>query len=513
MIVDTIGRRSIVFALGLIAVFFAVFVAIFSPVVLNGYFIREDYTFLEYIHVEPQLEKHLVEGRVIEYFLKHVLMSSFIDSSESTKRIRMAAIVGLVLLALVLYSILRRSGFHRDHSLLVCILICTLPPLQILVLFMLILPSIYACALSLLAALVLYVTTDSRDHDKPVYKQPGIIISSLLLLVSLNINQPPAMMFWAAGVILLLGNYEEPRKMYQYAWRQFFVGFSTMALYFIFFVKLLPRLMEVERKSRAGLVGIADIPEKLMLLLSLPLKTALNLWNIKPTATLGVCFFVVICTGLIISAVADRRRNNKSWSAIKYCLIIFMAMLCYLPNIVVASNIYPSHTIVSLSAVLALLFCFGVIRIFMGIVSGFGLSERWNHAVITIVLLLMAVTSSAVAHKQVKRQAELLASELEYVKNAIRSYGTASLYENPRVYLRVPREKAGFLANPYKQFDGQLGTFTTNPEWVVIAEAVVKTALHELRVEHPVNIIIVMPEARFLLAGRSLVIDMTVFPW
>jgi len=385
--------------IGVMLFFSAILFAMYAPVIQKDFFYQND-ELLKTKWGEPAAiwEIFIKEGRFTNAFLMfHVY--SHIRSSESTKIIRLIAIIVMSLFASVMWAILRLSRFRSDHALLVSALICTLPTSQEIFLWIVIIPYIYGALLSSLSALIMFNVIYKERNQGKSHEIIWIFTAIVLLVTSLTIHQTMAMMYWAVGIIVFLSwdNYDFFKKYRRPLVKYFFVGFVSIAIDYVVFIKIVPFIMNFQ-VERSHLVPIHRIPVKLIKFLIIPFNNAINLWNVSPSYIFSIFVIVIIIGGIkidLLKGANDKRHFLVSNYLQKYYLILCLLILSYLPNLIVAEDAFTYRTLLPLASALSVLFCFGLINIveFFKFIPNSSSKSR----TITVLLIVLVIVTAFLA--------------------------------------------------------------------------------------------------------------------
>ncbi len=432
------------FYIGLVLSFAVLFMVVYSPLIQTVYLFGTDYYYFgeEMSHFDI-IFSTIDEGRLVEGIFKDLFINIY-KSLESIKIIRLIGIIGLALLASVIYVHLKKYRVWSDHAFLMSGLICTLPSFQVLVSWSIVSPSIYSAFLSSLSALILFNFIFKENEDRGRKNTLiGYLAPIVLLVTALAINQPPAMMYWTMGVICLLGwdNFDlTAKKNKEFVIKYLSVGFISMMVYYVIFIKIFPIFTEMP-VNRGKLMSILNIPDKIKWFLSFPLTNALNLWNINPGYIFALISFAIICAGIILSLL-QKTKGTKQISTINYLpkiiLIVLLVMLSYLPVLVVAQPAYHNRTMTSLGTAISMLFFFGLINIVDFLKNLNYFSEKSRKTIITILLSILIIAASFMAHNNVDKFAKRHSGEMKYIINTIQDYGVSNLIRTSKIYVRRP---------------------------------------------------------------------------
>ncbi len=205
-----------------ILLFFLLFFAlVYKPIIQGHYFYGDDYM---RIWTSPWVEdtnqsyasySNLIpaEGRPLHLLYNHIIFNKYINSLKSydaANTVRIVGIIGVGLLSYVLFVFFKANKLRTSHAILLSILICTLPPIQVYLGWLISLVDIYSILLSTLSLLILFKAVFKEDSFKKTDVVVAIPISMVLLITSLCIYQPTAVVYWALAIIpITMANNED----------------------------------------------------------------------------------------------------------------------------------------------------------------------------------------------------------------------------------------------------------------------------------------------------------------
>jgi hypothetical protein len=474
--------KSNVLIHSLILFFFLLFFAlVYKPILQGHYFYRDDYlriwtspwvkntnqTFVSYAHLMPG------EGRPLNLLLNHVIFNKYINSLksyEAANTVRIIGIIGVGLLAYVLYLIFKANRFRTDHAILLSILICTLPPFQVYLGWIICLVDIYSVLLSALSFLVLFKTVFKEDRVKKANVVIAVTISIILFVASLCIYQPTATTYWALAIIplIMIKNEDLTKKWHLPFIIYFSTGFVSMIIYFSI-IKIFNLLLNINFQGRGSLIhGAVNIYHRLIWFINYPLYKALSLWIII-YCTKEVKLFVsmVILSGIlyglsrtVLQVTVEKKGLHLLLNLLcKYLLIIVVILLSYTAHLAtVGSTAYYANgvtynaeaafrTLAALEIVVLLLFYWGLMNTAEFIKTVLNLSADLQNKIVTIGLVILTVVVSLLANHNVDKYfVKHNTNEFRYVKDIIQRYGVSKLSNNSIIYINsasMPRIKGG----------------------------------------------------------------------
>lgn len=346
---------KLILYIGITLFFSAILLLVYAPVIQEDLFYKEDrnQSLGHAGDLSNIMDVAIKEGRYGYAYLLYHLMGHT-RSSGSTKVMRLFGILGTALFASVIWTILRRCRFRADHALLISALICTLPTIQLYIVWIVITSYIVSALLSSLSALIMInIIYEEKTNDRR-HETIKTITAITLFVASLTIHQTTAMMYWTAGLIAFLtwDNYDFLNKYKSSLVKYFFVGFVSIAIYYVVCIKIIPLAMNFS-VARSDFVSVNEIPVKLIKVIIIPFNNAANLWNVEPTFTLAFFIILFIICGIRVSSLHELKETKQSPTSNyfqKYYLILCLLILSYLPNLIVAEHAYTYRTLISLAA-------------------------------------------------------------------------------------------------------------------------------------------------------------------
>ena len=270
------GRASVS---GLLAAgfFLAVFLACFASVLSADYGYREDYTRLAdepYAHIEGMVR----EGRPINALLWWISLQAARDV-ERLRYVRLAAVLGVALVAWGLFRTLAAAGRSRYASACVAVIAGAALPFQV-----------YAgwatCAFFPLAALAAWLAfaLGERGFDAPCRRSRRRAAAGavLALLAAFAVYQPAAMFFWVFAAAALLKPDTASRDVLRRLGWHCAIALAGMLAGFAMYRLCL--FLVPGGHVRTGLVQ--DLPAKAVWFLSLYLPNAVNFFLPSPSHSL-----------------------------------------------------------------------------------------------------------------------------------------------------------------------------------------------------------------------------------
>ena len=246
-----------------IAWYLTIFLVCYSSVWTNNFAISDDYPDFFFGTSGTHPEKRIIEGRPL-YALIGYLFTWLATDLEDLRWIRFLGVVGIAALAWSLFRALAYAGHSRFQSFCMGAIVGCSLPFQLSAAWATIAPWPYAAAISGLSTLLADRAFDEHCRGRKLALAAGAVF---FLLVALAIYQPIAMFFWVFAAILLLkpesGSVGSDMAFRRFAWYCAIFVFG-IALGLVTY-KLGPAIYpDSHYSSRGGLIGISDIPERIL---------------------------------------------------------------------------------------------------------------------------------------------------------------------------------------------------------------------------------------------------------
>jgi hypothetical protein len=345
----------------------AIFVA-FLPVLIVPYGFLDDYLHLalaEHLDLSrPPYPPSVVEAGVAEgrpvwgLFVRPVL--ALAGTIDNLRFVRIITVLGIVALALLLYSALVRSKIGRLPAALIALLVCSLPPFQLYAAFTVTFPLPWTALLAGCASLLIVAAVDG---PRPL-RLDRLVAPTVLLVVAILTYQPTGMFFWVLFAVALAGSVDDSRRALRLARAHFAVAAVAFALAYVGYRLGLLLVGGESAAPRAGRGELLthDFLGKAKWFVDWALFESLNLFDLTPSAWLAAFVATVAAGGIVLWLV---RRASRPWLYVVLGLVLIP--LAYLPNLVVEESIpWPTYrTHVALSPLIALYFCLGALAIWM----------------------------------------------------------------------------------------------------------------------------------------------------
>ncbi len=356
-------------------IYVILFLLIYAPCVITQYASADDYSYVSsYLFGSKGLFSNRTfwditsDGRPI-YALMVQASIGIQPDFGSLRLVRTAGIIGIGLLAWLVYRTLRAAKLDAHLAFCIPVVICTLPPLQLFAAWATTSYFAFGCVLGGLAA----ITLEHLWVTKQVgWRRLSIVVAAVALqTIATAIYQPAAMTFWVFAAVYLLVRQNTVRDLPLRFALQLAVVVAGLALDYVF-MKLLP-LIHATAVPAAD-TGFTTHPlEKAQLFIHIQMADALNLWSLEPSHVRAAIIAFLIIGGLLLFF-------KGSWQEriIRLMLAIVLLPLAYLPDLVVAANEYSFRTEVALTALVGLyaaLAAFSYVRLIASMLDTLGRSR------------------------------------------------------------------------------------------------------------------------------------------
>ncbi|HCD03857.1 MAG TPA: hypothetical protein DEQ60_00880 [Methylophaga sp.] len=325
---NEIKNRAITFNLLAALIIFLVVFSTYSAVLFNTFGVLDDWTFLynAITGQEGTVPLLIGAGRPLNAFFSHFGFM-VAGSIEGLATLRFVGVVGISILGFCLYLFAHAQRVDFFTSLLISIGVVLLPSFQVYASWAQHFTTPYAGILALCSAFILSPECRIRERSRRI----AIFYSASLLLVSLLIYQPLAMLFWTGILISSTSSFDSKNKWTIEGGFDVLVAFS-LAMVGAFIAFKVGQSVYPGDSSRYGFVS--DVYGKLIWFLSEPLANSASL-HIAPRNCWIQWFFIV----LVLVALLLLGKQRGLTVATSLCLIVSLALvLSYVPNLVTAEN-------------------------------------------------------------------------------------------------------------------------------------------------------------------------------
>jgi hypothetical protein len=267
---------------------------------------------------------------------------------DSLRLVRLVGLLGVMVLAVLLYYALRHAELGRWLSTGVCVSVVSLASFQVYVSWAATFEAPYVAALGGLAWLRLRSGFGLRGRAAWIRRAEA----AALLLCALLTYQPAAMFFWVFAAIDLL----RPTEELAYAARKLgeSLGVAAVAMFFAYAaVRVGVHFYGGATSGRTNLVH--DLVDKTRWFLNEPLVNSLAMFELVPTESLALAVAIVAAAGILLLHAHSGRRAFGFLG-----LALVLIPLSYLPNLAVAEQFASYRSIGALSTLLTLYLWLGI---------------------------------------------------------------------------------------------------------------------------------------------------------
>lgn len=462
----------------------------YASALYTSYGFLDDYPFLA-----GALRGELSFGQVIAggrptYAILLECFFSWVRGLSDLRYGRLLGVVGMAWLALRFYRVLVSQSWTPVESLLVTLIVFTLPSFQVYAAWAIASFCVYA-ALAAGGAFALL----ERALAKPGgWARWGLALAALALqLLALTIHQAAAMFFWVFAAVRLCEPEEAFRKVVHRMSRYcLFMGMSLLCGYEV-------HRLGVTLYSFSGLPPVrstlaVDWWQKMSWFLREPLMNALGGFWVFPPVKVSLAVALLISVGLMLylrGSVGERLRRGL--------ILALLLPLSYAPNLVVAENWASYRTLPALATLI-------VVYGFFALQGYNRLTRRFLPVPFAVVVLGMgALVGICVAAHNVKtRFAVPQFRELEFVRTRLEQ---AELSRVSSIFIvgLLSREWQQALA-PIVRYD-EFDLPSSAREWA--PPSMVFVVLRTVNPEYAtLPITLAPPDTTFTAPADALVIDM-----
>jgi len=524
---------------GGVVVFGAILLALscaYMPV-LQGYYAHHD-DFLLWRWQRDGFADHPVAGflrnecgrPIAPYLLS--LHGRYVTTLRSANVARFASLVNLAMLAFLTQWWLRKHGVGKLHAILFVIAAAMLPAYQSGVGTISNGHQIAACLMAFVGTILAWKASELiyslGGGRKAIVK---FAVLSLLggggVAATLMTYQPAGMIYWFLLAVPLLTTdlATKGKWLIRYVWL-FVINGLSMGVYFLCVG------LRAKATTNYSVAFATDLDKKIDWFFSLPLRNAMNFWNLWPSErggmtirqlwssdTIALTAAIVIVAGILADFIWTLYSGRahfakvKFWISclLKYVLVGLFVPLCYLANIAASGDHDSYRTLSVLSLYLVFLLFWAVYSLFRVI------PQPHRKRAIAAVLLVAVFVGAWTAHSNLMNYYALsLTMELRYIKARIAQAGPDG-YDKILVLRPEPIYLYSFVA-PKSRYD-EFAIPATGFEQDVpdIITCVIQELNRENRGPKPFKLLAgedrkTMLKSEFKGADeRTLVIDMTIF--
>lgn len=338
-----------------------------------------------------QLKSSMMDGRVINgIFLGLFFRPDNISELGYSRLLNL----GLFIIFSILLFIFLRKKFDSLQSLLICLIICTLPPFLMIFFFASLIGAFIAAIFAGIA--VLLISDFHSINDFRGDKIAKIMLTGLLLTGATHTYQPLAMLYWVFVAILLISE-EQKNKIAPFLRKYiiYLVVFMLSMGLSLLLIRAAPMITGWPNNPRTTLLSLGSLSEKLIWFFQFPLSGSINfllLPEIPISITVIVIFFVSV--GLYLWF-----EGSFIYRFTKMLLTLSFLPLAYFPNLVIQENSASFRTMVGLSSMWVILIAFcmvGYRNFFRNLNSSISISGRVGLITWAFFAIIFAIYHSAV---------------------------------------------------------------------------------------------------------------------
>ena len=428
--------------------YLAVFLFTYSSCFTCSYAFHDDYTILEDALTGGHefFKLMLRSGRPTYALLSYITLFP-LQKIGDMRLLRLMGVIGIAILAWLVYRMLTRCGLPRCFAFLLGMFIGFLPPFQVYAAWSI---ASYFPYAAILSGLALWMAEKSCRTERLNLWRIGAAV--FLLFLAITIYQPAAMFFWVFAAIISLVPSERPLKEVLRHLAVFLIIGFIAAFFGYVVVLLFNKILWVTQSEifpRARLAN--DLSVKASWFFSEVLLNAANLVKLVPSP------FIAVTVGLFsLMGLALQFRSNYQTLLAKLGIACLLVPLAYLPNLVIAENWASYRTQSALTSLLSFYFFFACL--------GFSqLLRKQGKTVLTAGLALVTLFSGVMAAYQVTLEFVLPQSvELAYLRSQLQP---KALAQARNIYFIAPHWSDSIA--PVIRYD-EFGLISSFSEWVPV---------------------------------------------
>ena len=399
------------------------------------------------------------DGRPLYGLLLNIVMAPLGDVCD-LRFVRLLCVLLEAGIATQIFALAHRHGWPAATAAAMALLVAALPGFAVAAAWATLVGPLAAIALGLAAAWFALPAAGERAGTG------RLAAAACLLAAALSIYQPGAMAFFPGIAVALARRPLQAATLRDQVLPAAIVFVAVVAAYALFYLAL-PLLMPWPglggpRSSRAVLA--LDLWGKLVWFLGVPLRQALNLFNLDPLPKFGLLVLVLVALGTLL------RQRHPGRAALALAAQAGLVALAYLPNLAVAESWPALRTSLPMAMTVAVLAAAAVVAIAERIPG------RPGAALGAVLLAAAAGYGFAVSGPAIDRTlVRLQQAEWRIVSDGVRAAGRGQPI-NLIHAVELPQ------CAPWRQFD-ELGLPSTLRPWA--AEAMVRHAWRLVHGEAP----------------------------
>jgi hypothetical protein len=482
-----LGKESwLFFAFAALVLFSA-----FAPVLTHSYGYSDDYRHLyRAVSHDPTFPHNIVvQGRPL-YALAADALYSLAGTVDKLAYVRLAALVGMVLFAMLLWRTYLKAGHDPLEAAGAVLVTSLMPAFGIFAAWGSAFKVPYAAVLAIVAAWLALGACDRTGLKRALPFAAGVF----LLLASFMLYQSGSMFFWVALAVLLFARERTDPALVQKSLAAAFVFGAASVLYLVLHKAIAARYVALDPfyRQAASRGALTDDPlHKLQWFMQGPLPDSLSLFLVPSSTALALLAALAIAAGVALRF----RRERLSTASLRGWGFLLAApallLLAYLPSLVAHQDTTSLRTQAALT---------GIVVFYVALLIN---ELRLRRAARLSIWLLLLGASWFSAHRHVKEDI-VIPQELEY--RALRER-VSSLEAYPeRVAFVLAGKPHPLVARPRHEYGGWV---SLAQPWVV--EGMTALALQdrfgEIRpfVFHVYKSAEEVPAGEVLIDGRGIV--------
>ncbi len=294
--------------------------------------------------------------------------------------LRLDSLLGITLLAWVLYQTLLRAGLPWIIAWITPLFIVMLPAYQVFAGWSITAFFPFSAVLAGMAVIM----ADRAFQASGLRRYAEGLGAVALLLVSVSLYQPTAMVFWVfAAVVLFVHQRSVNETIKLFALLVAMMAFALICDFLL--ARVLPGLLYAHPYFYSRATVTDNVTSKLVFFLQ-PLLESLNLFHLVDKTQLVPAALIALAVGLLILTGLPRFfRGTLSTRLQKTALALCLIPLAYLPNLLVAENFGSFRSQVAMESLIAL----------YAVLGGIGYCRRWPVLSLRAALPLLAVLTIA----------------------------------------------------------------------------------------------------------------------
>lgn len=328
-------------------------IAVYWLVLPARYGFLDDYVLLYQMATDPaRVSDHIVGGGRPVFALSYRMIFAGVEDIEGLRWVRAITLLGLCLLALLLFRLLRSGLVGPWSAAGIALLVVDLPCYQVAASW----ATMFIMPFAALAGLMASIAASRVVLASRVREPRAWLLPLGMLTIAMTAYQPAAMSFWIGFAVLVFGRADvlgQTRLTLRLAAAH--AGLMLGGLIAGFVAFRVGVATQAVGGARAGTVS--DLAGKADWFLEEPLLRAFDPWALVPRPGIAVATAVLLALGIAATTDGWGRRI----SAVLIAGLLLPA--AYLPNLLIAENWASTRTLVALMPMVAVLVALGVLAL------------------------------------------------------------------------------------------------------------------------------------------------------